>query len=136
MNFTVYFDAPYWVGVLEDQRDGLLFAVKHIFGAEPSDQLVYEFLLAELPSLQARMTVGVPVEAQTQKRINPKRMQREARRALADNGIRTKAQEAIQQQFEVNKQERKQTSREQRDAEREHKRDMAREKALKKHRGR
>jgi hypothetical protein len=137
MYFTVFFDPPYWVGVLEEQRGDLLFAARYIFGAEPSDQEVYQLILRDLDSLRARMITGLPVEdSPAQKRINPKRALREARRTLEQSGVSTKAQEVMRLQLEQNKQERKVTSREDREAREDHKREVARRKKQQKHRGR
>ena len=136
MKLTVLFDAPYWVGVLEVERDGRLYVAKHIFGAEPSDQVVYEFVQHDLLALQARMIASVPIEESQQERhLNPKRVQREVRRELAMPGISTKSQEVMRLQLEQNKQERQIVNREARDELRDYKREVAREKAKAKHRG-
>lgn len=136
MRFTVFFESPYWVGVLEEERDGLLFAAKHTFGAEPSDQEIYEFVRRDMLNLQARMTVGIPIEeSSSERRTNPKRVQREIRQAVLEQGVLSKAQEAMRLQIEQNKIERKADSKAERDAERERKRELARAKAKAKHRG-
>jgi hypothetical protein len=135
MQLTVLFKAPYWIAVLEVERDAHLYAATYIFGAEPSDQEVYAFVERDLLALQYRMTVGVPVEAVEQRRVNPKRVRREVQRQVAQAGISTKAQEAMRQQLEQNKQTRVEESREQRDALRAYKREVARAKAKAKHRG-
>ncbi len=136
MQLTILFDDPYYVGLLEIEREGLLYAARHIFGADPSDQEVFEFVRRDLLPLQARMTVGIPVEAGTMKRVNPKRMQREVRRQVAQQGISSKAHEAMRAQIEQNKVERHQITREQREAQKLHKREVARLKARERHRGR
>ncbi|MFN8373915.1 MAG: YjdF family protein [Anaerolineae bacterium] len=135
MKLTILFDPPYWVGVLEEERDGFLYAARYIFGAEPSDQEVLEFVQHELSALQAHMTRGIPLEQKVQKAVNPKRVQREIRREIAQQGISTKAQEAMRLQIESNKAQRKQTSRAEREAERERQYQLSREKARQKHRG-
>ncbi len=136
MKLTIIFDQPYWIGVLEDERDDTLYAVRHIFGAEPSDQRVYVFVLDEAVALMAQMSVGVPVDSVEARQVGYKRMIREARRETAAQDISTQAQAAIKQQIEQNKQVRRRVSRAERDAERERKRQMAQEKAKAKHRGR
>ena len=136
MRLTVYFESPYWIGLLEEERGGLLYVGRHIFGAEPSDAEVYDFVLHEMTTLQARMTVGVPIESELVRSVNPKRMAREVRRELAQGNIPSKAQEAMRMQIEVNKVEHKQQSREERDALRAYKREVAHAKAKAKHRGR
>jgi hypothetical protein len=137
MRLTILFDAPYWIGLLEVERDGCLYAAQHIFGAEPSDQEVHEFVNRDLLRLQASMTIGIPIEQQVaQKHLNPKRAQREVRQQLAEQGISSKAQEAMRIQLEQNKRQSIQVSREQRETLREYKRDIAREKAKARHKGR
>jgi hypothetical protein len=135
MRLTILFDSPYYVGLVEDERDGLLYAARQIFGAEPSDQLVYEFVQRDLLPLMRTMTVGVPVETRTTARVNPKRRLREVRRALAERGLTSAAHKAMRAQLEQNKQERQQDSRADREAHRQHVRAVAAEKARARHRG-
>jgi len=137
MRFTILFHAPYWIGLLEDERDGYLYAARHIFGSEPSDQEVYEVIQRDLLHLIADMQVGIPVDSRALSHAkNPKRMQREARREVAEVGMSTKAQTALKAEFEARKTERHSVAREEREAEKAHKRAIAREKAKAKHRGR
>ena len=135
MRLTILFDHPYWIGLLEDERDGSLYAVRHLFGAEPSDQQVYEFVLREVTTLFARMTIGIPIELSENHPVGYKRMIRAARHSIEDRGISTQAQAAIKQQIEANKQVRQQSTRTKRDAARERKREIARQKTKEKHRG-
>jgi hypothetical protein len=137
MRLTILFDSPYWIGLLELERDGLLYAAKYIFGAEPSDTEVFEFVQCDLLNLQARMTVGLPIDdRQADHPVNPKRIQREVRRTLAEQGITSKAHEAMRLQLESVKQFRATISKEQREAERAYKREVAQSKAKARHRGR
>lgn len=135
MKLTILFEPPYWIGLLEDERDGLLYATRFIFGAEPNDPQVYEFVLNEVRHMFPRMTVGVAVESRAEKPMNPKRMQREVRRELAQVGMNTKAQEAMRLELEAAKKAREAVSREERDAKRDYKRALALQKAKDKHRG-
>ncbi len=136
MRLTILFNDPYWTGLIEIERESCLYAATHIFGAEPSAQEVYQFVLRDLVGLLSCMTIGLPVEVTEHRPVNPKRKQREARRYVMQQGMSTKAQQVIKQQLEQNKQERIQTTRKQRDLFREHKREVARDKAKAKHRGR
>ncbi|MEO8607883.1 MAG: YjdF family protein [Chloroflexota bacterium] len=136
MRLTIYFASPYWIGLLEQELDGLLYVGRHIFGAEPSDAQVYDFVLHHMTRVQARMTVGISVESSTARYINPKRMAREIRRELAENNVSSRAFEAMRLQLEANKVEHKQQSRGERDALRNYKREVARARAKAKHRGR
>jgi hypothetical protein len=71
-----------------------------------------------------------------ERKINPKRMQREIKRQLENRGIATKAQQALKLQHEQNKIERKSKNREQKEAERERKFALRQEKKKAKHKGR
>jgi hypothetical protein len=133
--FTVYFESPYWVGVLEEERESRLFVARHVFGAEPSDQEIYEFVCNDLDALKRRMSVSVAVETRTVKKINPKRLQREVQRILDQHGISSKAEEVMRLQREVNKKERRVETREMKEARNDYKRTIAKQKAKAKHRG-
>ena len=98
-----------------EELDGDKLSVcRTVFGAEPTDAQVWEFILSNYRRLQ----FSAPVKAeQKQKADNPKRRQRNARKQMETSGIGTKSQQALQKQYEENKTERKQLSREQREAE-------------------
>ena len=136
MRLTILFDPPYWIGLLEAESDGLLYAARHIFGAEPSDPEVYAFVQNDLLPLMRSMTVGLPIDsAPTSRHINPKRLQRNIRREVLRTDVPSKAHEAIRLQIEANTQERLTINRAQREAQRQHKRDVAAVKAKAKHKG-
>jgi hypothetical protein len=136
MRLTILFDPPYWIGLLETESDGLLYAARHIFGAEPSDPQVYDFVQNDLLPLMRSMTVGLPLESpSTPRHINPKRMQRNMRREVLRTDVPSKAHEAMRLQIEANVQERLTVTRAQRDAQRQHKRDVVAAKAKAKHKG-
>lgn len=70
---SVFFDEPFWIGVFERIEDGKLSVAKVIFGAEPKDYEVYDFVLKHYYNLRFSPAVEVAV---AEKRINPKRMRR------------------------------------------------------------
>lgn len=43
--FTVFFEAPFWVGLYERTEEGLYTVCRVVFGPEPKDYEVYDFLL-------------------------------------------------------------------------------------------
>ena len=71
--FTLYFDGRFWVGVLEcrERHHGgdvngqaiTVRAARHVFGAEPSDVELYDFLLARGGELIDRAAASPPVSA-------------------------------------------------------------------------
>lgn len=130
---TVYFEKPFWVGVFERIEDGRLSAAKVTFGAEPKDYEVYAFLLKYYENL--RFSPAVAASTMERKK-NPKRLQREAKKQVQHVGIGTKSQQALKLQQEENKQERKVKQREQRQAEAERMFQLRQQKKREKHRGR
>ena len=66
---------------------------------------------------------------------NPKRMQRDAKKQMQENGIGTKSQQALKMQQEQNKQERKIRSREQKEAEEIRMFELKQQKKREKHKG-
>ena len=66
---------------------------KITFGSEPKDYEVYEFLLKNWHKL--KFSPPIQAEIVIERKINPKRMQREIQSQLQDKGIGTKAQQAL-----------------------------------------
>ncbi len=113
-SLTVFFEGPFWVGVFERIEDGKLSACKVIFGAEPKEYEVWEYILQHYHEL----VFSPALETETrQSADNPKRRSRNARKHLENTGIGTKSQQALQRQREEMKTERRQISREEREAE-------------------
>lgn len=106
---TVFFDDPFWVGIFERSEGNKLSVAKVTFGAEPENYDVYEFILEDYYALQFSSTVKVAVK---EEKRNPKRKQKIARKTMQEKGIGTKSQQALKQQYEQNKQERKVKKRE------------------------
>lgn len=90
---TVFFDAPFWVGLYEREENGKYTACKLVFGAEPKDYEVLDHLLGSWRSL--RFSPPVSSSLPKERRICPKRQQREIRRELERPVIGTKAQRAL-----------------------------------------
>lgn len=111
---SVYFENPFWVGIFENVYNGKLSVAKFTFGAEPKDNEVYEFVLKNYYRLP--FCKGIDTEIKEHK-LNPKRMQRMAKREVQNVGIGTKSQQVLKMQHEENKTERKKRTKEQREAE-------------------
>ena len=109
--FTLYFDGRFWVGVLEHHerhRGGDMIgqeitvrAVRHVFGAEPSDVELYDFLLARSGELIDRAAACPPVPASrsagssTARRPNPKRAARQTAKEATRSRPSTAAQASL-----------------------------------------
>ena len=108
ITFTVYFDGQFWVGIVERLEEGRLSAARVVFGAEPSDEEVFQFVLDRWGTLR----FSPEVEAERRREpCNPKRRQREAAKAAAKAAPSTKAQQAMSAGYEARKDERKAASR-------------------------
>ena len=88
---TVYFEEPFWVGVFERIEDGKLSVAKVIFGAEPKDYEVQEYIQQYYFSLKFSPAVETVVK---DIKRNPKRMHREVKKQTIGTGIGTKSQQA------------------------------------------
>ena len=59
---TVFFEEPFWVGVLECISDGKLYVCKVTFGAEPKDYEIYDFILKHYFRLRFSPSVAADVK--------------------------------------------------------------------------
>ncbi len=130
---TVFFEEPFWVGVYERESDGVYEVCKIVFGAEPKDYEVFDFLIKKWDYL--RFHASMDGQCIAQKHINPKRMQREIKNQLQNTGVGTKAQQVLKLQHEQGKLERKKHSRREKDAEKERKFELRQQKRMEKHKG-
>lgn len=132
VTLTVFFDGQFWIGIFERTENGMLSVSRVVFGAEPKEQQVHEFVLRNYLKLR----FSPPVEGEKVQAIasNPKRRQRQIARS-AEKGIGTKSQQAMKLAQEEGKLARKVRTREQREAEEQRKRDLHAEKKKAKHRG-
>lgn len=136
VKLTVFFEGPFWIGVVEDTEHGRLKACRHVFGSEPKDAEVLEFVEVFMMPLMERVTQGAEHAQEPLRRINPKRLARRAAMEMARRGISTQSQEALRLDYESRKKERACHSREQCEALQEKKRSIRIQKRKAKHRGR
>ena len=102
---TVFYEGPYWVGVFEQISEEAITTSRIIFGAEPKDYEIYEWILKNYYKL--KFSRPIDVETKVMKKINPKRLQRKISKELNNKGVSTKAMEAIRLEREANKLEKK-----------------------------
>ena len=99
---TIFHDGLFWVGLAEHVEDGRYGVARIVFGAEPSNEEILQFVISKWAKLAF---FGVePAEANEPAR-NPKRRAREASKALKRPATSTKAQQALASQRETMKQE-------------------------------
>lgn len=94
---TVFFEAPFWVGVFERFEGGTLSVARSPSAQNPKDYDMLSYVLKNYARLRFSPAVAAAVR---QDAANPKRMQREIRRASSGCGVGTKAQQALQLQRE------------------------------------
>ena len=99
---TVYHDGQFWVGLAERVEDGTYGVARIVFGAEPSDEEILQFITSKWAKLA--FFGDEPAEASEPAR-NPKRRAREASRAIKQPAMGTKAQQALASQREAMKRE-------------------------------
>ena len=133
-SLTVLFENPFWIGLYERMSGNRYEVCKITFGAEPKDYEVYDFFLKNWRKL--KLSPPMKAEKLEERKINPKRMQREINSQLENKGISTKAQQALKLQQEQGKIERKIRSRAQKEAEKERQYAIRKEKKKAKHKGR
>lgn len=131
---TVYYNGALWIGVYERIADGRLEACKIIFGPEPKEYEVYQFLLQNWKNL--RFSPSVEIEKKAESKRNPKRMQRMIKKQLESNGSGTKSQQALQLAREQGKKERREKSRRAAQEDKERLFELHRQKMKQKHKGR
>lgn len=97
---TVYHDGQFWVGVVEHVENGMLSVARVVFGAEPSNEEVYTWVLERWTSL--RLSAQAEPVGPRVGRLpgNPKRRAREAAKAMRQHGSSTASQLALARERE------------------------------------
>lgn len=112
-------------------------AFRYVFGTEPSDTEVLEFVNHRLLAvIGGSRQIGIKGERNLNKKINPKRLQRQVAKEMKLKGISTQAQEAIKEDIESRKVESKKLKKQREDAFKQKHWDIKKQKAKQKHKGR
>lgn len=134
VKFTVYFENPFWIGVFERNIDEKLSVCKVIFGAEPKDNEILELVQKKYSKLN--FSPEIFYEKAFKEKTNPKRVQRNIKKQLNNNGVGTKSQQALKLQQEQNKTIRKIKTKEQKELEKDRLYSLRQQKKREKHKGR
>ncbi|MCZ0067247.1 YjdF family protein [Bacillus sonorensis] len=136
MKLTIYYDGQFWIGIIEIVQEGNVKAFRHLFGREPKDVEILNFVHHQLLQVISQTEQeGIGIKAEAKKKINPKRLQRQVAKEMKSTGVSTKAQQAIKQGLEAKKAMNKRLNKEQREKEKEQKYRLGKQKAKEKHRG-
>lgn len=107
-SFTVMFENPFWIGILENEYGKKYQVSKVIFGPEPTDVQLYEFIQKNFFSITfGELTLK---KSSKEKEIGYKRMQKKIKKEQCNKTIGTKAQNALKFQHDFNKTEKKKLS--------------------------
>lgn len=126
---TIFFDGTFFAALAERRNGDALTAAKHVFGPEPSDAEVLEWVLTQF----AKLEFSPPIEA-GRKRIAARNPKRQAADAVSA-GTGTRSQQALQLAREQNAALRKAERKARDGAEEAHKFLLRQEKRREKHRG-
>jgi len=101
MKLTIYYDGQFWVGLLLRQTDEGLYASRHVFGPEPNDGDIFNFVHNDLQRLLETQTVAVATDQAflQDRRINPKRLLRLVNKEKKEQGPSNAAQNALRVQL-------------------------------------
>ncbi|HDK7167756.1 TPA: YjdF family protein [Clostridium botulinum] len=133
IKLTVLFDDTFWIGIFEKQDQDKIQICRVVFGQEPKDYEVYDFILKNYYNL--KFSDPIDIDEKPKKKINPKRMQREIKKTVQEKGIGTKAQQALKLDHENKKTERKIKLKENRENKKELKFQKRQEKKFQKKKG-
>lgn len=132
---TVYHNGQFWVGVVEHIENGMLSVARVVFGAEPSNEEIYAWVLGHWESLQLSEAC-VPVDSRSERMAgNPKRRAREVAKAMKARGASTASQLALARERERAKGEARSTRRFSHERDERERRELRCEKRRRKHRG-
>ncbi|MFJ2778409.1 YjdF family protein [Kitasatospora sp. NPDC087315] len=96
--FSVFFDDPFWVGVLEIAGSGGVRAARHVFGGEPGNAELLAFVRQDFGRLLDAALAAPEVAAERrarQPRVSPKRLARQAAKEQTARPLSTAAEEAL-----------------------------------------
>lgn len=133
---TIFFEKRFWVGTFErTDKEGYAVA-RHIFGGEPSDSEVHEFVLNHYQELKFGQAKDIHIQIQ---RMNPKRLSREVRKEMKKMKETAEpsslAQDYMREEIEKNKKIRKSISSAEKQARKDEQFTLKQEKRKQKHRG-
>lgn len=129
---TVYHGGQFWVGLAERIEDGRYEVARIVFGEEPSNEEILQFVISKWAKLEF---FGDDPTEMNRPAKNPKRRARVASKALKQPAMGTKAQQALASQREAMKRESVRARSQRRADEAEARFEQRKQKRKQKHRG-
>lgn len=132
LELTIYFEDGFYRGLFESHQAGQLSVCRVTFGAEPKSSQLLDFINQNFSRLMFSPSV---VAEEKPKKLNPKRLQRQAHKEMQQPSLSTKSQAALRLQQEVFKKAGRKRAREEKQREQERKFALKQAKRHAKHRG-
>jgi len=95
--FTIFFEDPFWIGILEENYNNVKYMGKYIFGAEPSNTDLINFYLYNFVNMER---VEVNEKIMHNKHYGYKKSITKAKRFQKDIGIKQSSKTLFQKAFE------------------------------------
>lgn len=132
LELTVYFEDGFYRGLFESRQEGKVSVCRVTLGAEPKSSQLLDFINQNF----SRLTFSPSVVAEKKpKKLNPKRLQRQARREQRQPALCSQSQEALRLQREEFKRTGRIRSKAEKTVEQERKFALRQAKRRDKHRG-
>jgi hypothetical protein len=132
--FTITFEPPFWVGIVERHDERGYAVARIIYGAEPDNEMIISSIREGYRNL--KFTEPTPEPPQMQKTLNYKRQQRELHHLLEkEQGIQPEVADALKAERERQIVERKHKEKAEKEAEEERKYQLRQERHKDKKKG-
>jgi Protein of unknown function (DUF2992). len=136
MRLIIFFDGQFWIGLVERITQSGFYTEKFIFGSEPKDGEILNFVNNELISRINILPADMQSNVFEERKINPKRLKKLARLEMAKSAVSTKSQDALRLKMEASKKQKNSLTKKQIEEKKQLKRNIAVLKKKQKHKGR
>ncbi|MHD0398738.1 YjdF family protein [Staphylococcus simulans] len=134
MKLTIFHDGQFFIGLIEYTENEKSVLAKYTFGTEPDKETILNFIDKKLLNLINKSKAEIKHKS-SNKKINPKRLQRQVAKEQKKKVITTQSQEALKKEQELKKKSSKKKNKQQKEAEKARKRRIKKQKAKEKHNG-
>lgn len=134
MKLTIFHDGQFFIGLVEYTENQKSVFSKYTFGTDPDRETILNFIDKELLCLINKSKIKTKSKSHN-KKINPKKLQRQVAKEQKKKVITSQSQEALKKEQELHKKDSKKRNKLQREAEKEKKREIKKQKAKEKHKG-
>lgn len=132
LSLTVFYDQQFWIGIFEKVEDKQYSVAKVTFGAKPKDSEILDFICQDFHQLKFSPTLSYD---RLESKQNYKQMKRNAKKEVESIGVGTKSQQALKNEQETRKIQRKVKSKKDREEEQKKRFELRQMKRKEKHRG-